>query len=435
MLVLGIAASLWQARRANREARRALQAEAVAKERLAESQAVSKFMTGVFQSPDPARNGRTITVVETLDRAVTNLDHDLAAQPGVRAQLQTTLGGTFESLGLYDEAISLKEKALDYNLKTFGSEHTNTLGAMQNLMVSYFHAGRYDETLKVCEELLAVRRKLNGPEHPDTLKAMGSLANCYSVTGRQDEALKLREEVLRLRRKVLGPEHPDTLIAMGRLEMSYSAAGRKDDALKLNEEVLALDRKVLGPEHPNTLVAIGGLANCYFVAGRRDEALKLREEVLTLDRKVLAPGHPNTLGAMENLAVSYADAGRKDEALKLQEEALALSRKVNGPKYPDTLEAMNSLASTLATSDKATIRNGTNAVQLAEAAVAATSRKNPDYLDTLAAAYAEMQQFDKASAAEREAIGLLKTEAEKKDCASRLSLYQANKPYHEQKKP
>src|SRR5262249_5860260 len=74
MLDLGTAARLLQSGLANQEARHALRAEAVAKERLAESQAVSRFMTGVFQSPDPTRNGRTITVAETLDRAVTNLD-------------------------------------------------------------------------------------------------------------------------------------------------------------------------------------------------------------------------------------------------------------------------------------------------------------------------------------------------------------------------
>jgi phosphopantothenoylcysteine synthetase/decarboxylase len=72
---------------------------------------------------------------------------------------------------------------------------------------------------------------------------------------------------------------------------------------------------------------------------------------------------------------------------------------------------------------------------LAEAAVAATSRKNPDHLDTLAAAYAEAHQFDQAVAAEREAIALYSTEAKKKDASTRLEFYQANKPYHEPPKP
>ena len=211
MLVLGIAASLWQAARADREAGRALRAEAVANERLAESQAVSKFMTGVFQSPDPTRNGRTITVAETLERAVTNLDRDLASQPGPRAELQSTLGATFFSLGLYREAIPLQEKTRDYSLKIFGLEHTNTLDAMHNLAVSYDAAGRKDEALKLREGVLTLRRKVNGLEHPDTLKAMHCLALSCDAAGRKDEALKLSEELLVLSRKVNGPEHPDTL--------------------------------------------------------------------------------------------------------------------------------------------------------------------------------------------------------------------------------
>ena len=79
-----------------------------------------------------------------------------------------------------------------------------------------------------------------------------------------------------------------------------------------------------------------------------------------------------------------------------------LDRKVLGPNHPDTLWAMNNLTRMPATSDGATIRNGTNAVHLAETAVAATARQNRSYLDTLAAAYAETQQFDKAAAAEPE---------------------------------
>jgi len=80
-------------------------------------------------------------------------------------------------------------------------------------------------------------------------------------------------------------------------------------------------------------------------------------------------------------------------------------------------------------------RYATGQVQLAEAAVVGTSRKNPDFLDTLAAAYAETQQFDKATAVEQEAIALYQTEPQKKDAGSHLSLYEANKPYHEQRNP
>ena len=344
MLAVGLLVSAREAARANREARRALQSEAVANERLAESQAVSKLMIGVFRSPDPKRDGRTITVAETLDRAVTNLDRDLAAQPALRAQLQATLGRTYNALGLWREAIPLEEKLYDYYLRNLGMENTNTLSAMSILALSYETTHRADEALKLREQVLALDRKVLGPEHPDTLMTMINLAESYLGAGRRDEAIKLQEQALALDRKVLGPEHRYTLAAMGSLAGSYGTVGRNDEALKLREQVLALDRKVLGPEHPETLWAMHMLSNSYGIAGRNDEAIKLREQVLALRRKVLGPEHPDTLQAMGSLAFSYDDAGRKEEALKLREQVLALRRKVLGPEHPDTLQAMGSLA-------------------------------------------------------------------------------------------
>ena len=336
VLVAATGISVWQAIRATR-------AQTLANQRLAESEAISQFLTKVFQSPDPARDGRTITVAETLGAAARNLETALTNQPLRRAKLQATLGLTYHALGLFPEAISLEEKVRDYYLAVFGPENPVTLGAMHNLANSYYHAGRREEALKLREEVLAHYRKALGPEHPDSLGAMHNLATSYQDAGRRDEAVKLREQVLALRRKVSGPENPDTLDAMNNLALSYDA-GSRDEALKLREELLPLRRKVNGPEHPDTLKAMHNLAISYDHAGRLDEAVKLREEVLMLRRKVLGPEHPDTLLATANLALSYDETGRRDEALKLREQVLALFRKVSGPGHPQTVRIMEDLA-------------------------------------------------------------------------------------------
>jgi len=61
-------------------------------------------------------------------------------------------------------------------------------------------------------------------------------------------------------------------------------------------------------------------------------------------------------------------------------------------------------------------------------AVEATSRTNAMYLDTLAAAYAEVGQFTNAVRVQKEAIALLEDPKEKEDYESRLRLYQAGSP-------
>jgi TPR repeat protein len=90
---------------------------------------------------------------------------------------------------------------------------------------------------------------------------------------------------------------------------------------------------------------------------------------------------------------------------------------------------LNNLAWNLATSANPAVRDGSNAVVFAEKAVAATNRKTPMMLGTLAAALAETGQFEKAVTTQREAIALLQTEGEQTDYRSRLTLYEAKLPY------
>ncbi len=436
LLLVGTMLSTWQAVRATRaervatsEATRATTAEQQAKDEAARAKAaekktaetlvqvaaerdakelarkdaedISKFLGEVFQSPDPTRDGRTITVAETLDKAAKKLDTDLAAQPALRAGLQATLGNTYRSLGLARQAIPLQEKSRDYFLAAAGPDHPNTLAANYHLANSYDDAGRKDEAIKMREDTLTRTRRMKGPMHPDTLSTMHNLANSYDDAGRKDEALKMREAVLTLRRKVNGPEHPDTLKAIGNVANSYDAVGRKDEALKMREAVLTLRRKVNGPMHPDTLSTMQCLANSYDDAGRKDEALKLREEALTGTRKVLGPEHPDTLGLMNNLAISYDGAGRLDEALELRQGVVPLSRKVKGPEHPETLGAMSNLAVSYYKAGRLP-----EAVALQEKALAIKRRVLPPNHPFLAAAMDNLAEFYEKTGRKDEAAKL-----------------------------
>jgi tetratricopeptide (TPR) repeat protein len=351
ILVIATAASTWQAIRATKAEelvkKRVLEvaAERDAKDKARrESEAITTFLTQIFESPDPRRAGRNITVAETLGRVVNKLNADLAIPPERRAQLQTTFGRTYRALGFPREAIPLHEKVLEYVMATHGPGHQHTLSAMTDLANSYDDAGRRTEALKLREEVLPLSRKVHGPEHPSTLNVMENLAISYRDAGRRDAARKLQEELLPLRRKVLGPEHSETIHTMQNLAMSYRDAGRRDEALQLQEQVLSVSRKVYGPEHPATLNAINNLAISHLEALRFDQSITLLEEALPLTRQVNGPNHPDTVEVLMNLANSYDSAGRRDEALKMREEVLTISRKTNGHEHTATLGAMTNLA-------------------------------------------------------------------------------------------
>ena len=81
-------------------------------------------------------------------------------------------------------------------------------------------------------------------------------------------------------------------------------------------------------------------------------------------------------------------------------------------------------------------RDGKRAVESATRACKLTDWKVADYLDTLAAAWAEAGDFDAAVEWQENALGILakNDEQNRKDFEARLTLYRAKKPYHEEPK-
>ena len=102
--------------------------------------------------------------------------------------------------------------------------------------------------------------------------------------------------------------------------------------------------------------------------------------------------------------------------------------------HPDLPELNNNLAWLLATCPDARVRDGAQAVQLAERACALTKYGVTPMVGTLAAAYAEAGRFDDAIAMAEKACALA-SESGQQNLLHRnqelLVLYRAHKPYHE----
>ena len=116
------------------------------------------------------------------------------------------------------------------------------------------------------------------------------------------------------------------------------------------------------------------------------------------------------------------------EAAKWYRRAMEHYRQVG--EGGDT-EAQNNLAWLLATCMLSEVRDGRQAVEVAEKAVAATKRQDDTFLATLAAAYAEAGDFRKAVSAQKEALARVRDADTRRDYQSRLELYESNQPYRE----
>ena len=130
-----------------------------------------------------------------------------------------------------------------------------------------------------------------------------------------------------------------------------------------------------------------------------------------------------------NYGNALLEEGRLEPAIENYNEALRIK--------PNYAAAINNLAWILATTEDTRFRNPADAVKLAQRACVLTNYKDPQSLDTLAAAYAAAGRFEEAIETAEKAMELA-VSAGRKDLATeiqdRLRLYQAHQPYR-QKQP
>jgi protein O-mannosyl-transferase len=149
---------------------------------------------------------------------------------------------------------------------------------------------------------------------------------------------------------------------------------------------------------------------------RPEEAIVHFEKALEIN--------PGFTEAHQNLGdLLYYERGKPTEALVHWREVLRAA--------PNHLLVLNQAAFVLATSPDAAIRNGAEAVALAERAAGLSQGREPAVLDTLAAAYAETGRFTEAVETARKALALA-TEQNKQSLLqglqARIALYEAKTP-------
>jgi tetratricopeptide (TPR) repeat protein len=180
--------------------------------------------------------------------------------------------------------------------------------------------------------------------------------------------------------------------------------------------------------------------------GDEESARKNYEKTLELRTSLVAqfpedPGYRSHLGSSyTGFAGMLRDLGDSKSARTAYEHALAVRTKLVA-EFPDNeqyrrqlAEAANFLAWLLATSVDDTVRDGKRAVELATMACEIDRQKDPRFVDTLAAAYAESGEFDTAVQWSKKALAMITTpdlERWRKPFQAALSNYEAKQPTRE----
>lgn len=262
------------------------------------------------------------------------------------------------------------------------------------LVVSFKELRYWRSSETLFERAVAVTR--------DNAVAHSNLGVAYEQAGRKTEATREYREALRV--------NPGMGQAHNNLAALLEGLGQYEEALVHYREALRLK--------PGAWQAHANLAACLARLGRLEEAAAPYESALRL-----APGDPRPPYAM---AKALLIANRPAEAAQRFREALRFN--------PNHLQTLVYLARLRASAPEPELRNGPEAIELAERAKAIAGEADPFLLDTLAMANAEAGRY-------REAIDCLKQAIEQsrasgdpermRELETRLRIYEAGQPFRE----
>jgi protein O-mannosyl-transferase len=211
--------------------------------------------------------------------------------------------------------------------------------------------------------------------------ALTNLGTLLMERGQLDDALSYFQSALAVRSR---SEHRHYSLSLALIHDStgnvLARKGRLNDAIAHFRQAIELR-----PDFPDAHYNLG---TALFQQGDLDNAIAEWRTTLSI--------HPYDAGAHTSLGNALVQQGSLREAVDHYEKALQAE--------PDSILPLNNLAWVMSTGPDDSLRNNEIAVQLATKANQLSKETNPVFIRTLAAAYAQAGQFEKAIETARRAL-------------------------------
>ncbi|WP_428263285.1 protein kinase domain-containing protein [Haliangium sp.] len=322
MAVVFSGAMLFQSRRVAQEARAAQQ--------------VSDFLVELFESFDPYNAAAgDISAREILDRGAARIDSELRDQPVIRARLTHIMGEVYGNLGLYDDAITMLERALAIRRELYGDEHLEVAHTQHALGEVLVQKHAFDPGTEMLRAALATRRELLGDEHLAVADSMAALAGALVDSNHLDEAEPLARDALALRQTLLEAPHVDLAASLQLVGVLHMSQGKYAEAEAAQREAIAMFRAVHGNEALEVADGLHLLARVLLLQDQDERAKELFDESLAIRRKHLGDEHVSLAHGLAFLADIAQRRGERAEAERLNLRALELYRAyIDGDQAP-----------------------------------------------------------------------------------------------------
>ena len=176
----------------------------------------------------------------------------------------------------YDNCAYWSEKYYKGCVNTLGEKHSDTLLALEQLVVDRMNNNEYNDALiELSKKNYIFHRDVLGMKHPDTITPLCHLGVVYQKTGYYKRAIKCTMKGHRLSRKILGETHSTTGYTAYILATTYSSIGQDKKSINYYEEAYRIRKYNYGEDDRYSIEWLSDLARAYNKTKQYDKSLEL----------------------------------------------------------------------------------------------------------------------------------------------------------------
>ncbi len=325
--------------------RAAARSSQVAESEANKAKAVNQFLITLFESADPERaKGEKLLARDLLDAGTKKLSEQFASAPDTLAELQSVLGRTYASLSQPQRAIPLLTEAAAATAKRAGTQSVEYARNLHALAMAEMDAEKFSEAEQHFRTSLPILEVADGEVSDVVIIGKTNLAAALQKQGKLAEIAPI---ITPLREQVLQRLGNKSWMFAEVENVRAVLAGARND---LNEEraiLLAIEPLFLSPppgKLGDALTMRANLAVSYARAGQLSESVARLDSIITDSSAYLGFEADRTMVTRYFAAEMTRQLARYSDCAKQYAELAATRERITGAKHPLTVDVLSKAA-------------------------------------------------------------------------------------------
>ncbi|GAB4834609.1 Protein KINESIN LIGHT CHAIN-RELATED 1 [Ancistrocladus abbreviatus] len=268
--------------------------------------------------------GRFDEAIPVLERAIgvpevsKGADHALAAFSG-----HMQLGDTYSMVGQLDKSIECYKEGLKIQIEALGETDPRVAETCRYLAEALVQAMQFDEAEKLCKQTLEIHRMHSAPASLEEAADRRLMALIYEAKGDYESALE--HLVLASMAMIASGQENEVAAIDVSIGNIYQSLCRFDEAVFSYQKALTVFKSSKGENHPSVASVYIRLADLYYKTGKLRESKSYCESALRIyNRPVPGTTQDEIAGGLSDIAAIYESVNEPEEALKLLQRAMRL---------------------------------------------------------------------------------------------------------------